>query len=386
MSYCKICGEPDCKKHSILLGKPVSITEFSGSSPPEIFIGKWNYPNVYTGILSPQEHGDTGIMSSHELWHEKKLPITNILNLRNKLIYGRTQSNIKKLQTKFLSVLQEIAMTHSSVSAEFKLKKPISPNKERESRVPLISNAAPLQSARITENTKIQPKVDYLVNDTDVKSVTAMLELEKANIPNSTIIKVLSAGLLGLKKNRTLVPTRWSITAVDDTLSKNKLTKIRYYKQISDFQVFQSDYLGNNYHFLLLPSNWEFEVLEISMKSPSVWQDYESFFPRKKYADSVTGAYYANRLALTEYLERIKKQASCIVFREIRPEYYAPLGVGILRQISRSAFQKPPKKFNTLPEALNEIQAGLRLSLSYFTNKSIILKNLGKQQKLFQYF
>ena len=67
MAYCKICGEENCKKHSFLLGKAITLKEFSGSSPPEIFVGRWNYPNVYTGILSPEESGNMQILSSAEL-------------------------------------------------------------------------------------------------------------------------------------------------------------------------------------------------------------------------------------------------------------------------------------------------------------------------------
>ena len=72
---------------------------------------------------------------------------------------------------------------------------------------------------------------------------------------------------------------------------------------------------------------------------------------RKKYAFEVTGAYYANRLGLAEHLEKIKRQATAIFIREVGPEYYAPLGVGILREITRSAFQNKPEKFNTIEEA-----------------------------------
>ncbi|MDO8460728.1 MAG: hypothetical protein Q7S74_06475 [Nanoarchaeota archaeon] len=416
MAYCKICGKPNCKTHTALLGKAVSIDRFSGSSPPEVFVGRWNYPNVYVGILSPQEHGDTAIMSSPELWHKKRLPIPNILSLRKKLIYARTKSNVKKapLQTKFLSTMQEIAMTHKSISAEYKLQKPITQHLERDSRVPLISQAALIKDVRLEENPTIKPKVEYLVNDTDVKSKTALLELERSGIDTSSMIKLLSAGLLGIKKNRILVPTRWSITAVDDTISKEKLLRIRLYQEIPEISIFTAEYLGNHYEFLLLPDKYSFEVIEIALTSESpcvifglsdarsvprtevrglsntstsegIWHDYESFFPRKKYADSVTGAYYANRLALTEYLERIKRQASCIVFREIRPEYYAPLGVGILRQISRQAFNNKPKTFNTLNEAFEDIQSRIKTSLQKFTSNSIILRDYGKQTRIQQF-
>ncbi len=391
--YCPICHQENCKKHSLSLGKTIKLSQFSGSSPPEIFVGRYNYPNINIGILSPTSHGNTEILSSHELWHSNKLQIPQILKLRNSLIYGRTKGNIKSPQflqndssnsqnKRFFKSMQEIAMTHKSISASFKLKSPISPNPEKEKRVPLISNAASVSQVKLNENAPVKPKIEYLVSDNEVKSKTAILELEKSNIPSSAIMKILSAGLLGLKKNRILVPTRWSITAVDDTLSKEKLKLIKQYQQISDFQVFSSNYLGNYYHFLLIPDTWQFEVIEIALKNFQAWHDHESFFPRRKYADSVTGAYYANRLAVCEYLEKIKRQASCLVFREIHPEYYAPLGVGILRQTSREAFSKSPIKFNALNEALNHIQSQLRIPISNFTEKSILLKNLKSQTKL----
>lgn len=383
---CKICGEESCNKHAFTIGKSAKIETFSGSSPPEVFVGRWNYPNVYAGILSPSEHGDTSILSSPELWHEKKLSIQEILSNRNKLLYGRNQTNIKKLETKFTRIMQEVAMTHKSISAEFKLKKPIQKNHEHDFKVPLISHAAEVKSVELQENPSIKPKVDYLVNDTDIKSKEALLELERANIDTSSMIKLLSVGLLGLKNNRKLVPTRWSITAVDDTLSKEKLKKIKSYKELTHIQVFSSSYLGNHYEFLLLPGKWSFEVIEISLKSGGISQDYESFFPRTAYADEVTGAYYVNRLAVTEYLEKIQRQASCLTLRQISPEYSAPLGVGILRQASREAFTRQPEKPDTLEEAYQIIQERINIPINNYLEKSTLLSTYGKQKKISEFF
>lgn len=390
MRYCRVCGKPNCKEHELSIVNARKIKEFSGSSPPEIFVGKYNYPNVYVGILSPIEHGNTEILSSQEIWHKEKLSIPQILDLRSKLIYGRTQTNIKKVQeemNKFLPVMQEVAMSSQSISTEFKLKKPIESNREHDSHIPIIRNAANIESVRLEENSKVNKKIDYLVNDTDTRASTSILELEKSNIPTSTIIKILSAGLLGKKMTRKLVPTRWSITAVDDNISSEKIKKIKYYQEISDFLLFTSEYIGNHYEFLLMPDKFSFEVIEINLTLPeNSWHDYESFFPRKKYAESVTGAYYANRLALTEYLEKVRKQASCLVFREISSEYTQSMGVGVLRQISRDAFSKQPEKFSTLNEALEKIQSRIKLNISHFADKSIILKNYGKQKRLNSYF
>jgi len=49
------------------------------------------------------------------------------------------------------------------------------------------------------------------------KSVTALNELYKSNVEIDHLQKLLSVGTLGLKTQRKMVPTRWSITATDDT-------------------------------------------------------------------------------------------------------------------------------------------------------------------------
>ena len=72
--------------------------------------------------------------------------------------------------------------------------------------------------------------------------------------------------------------------------------------------------------------------------------------------------------------------------REVRPEYYAPLGVGILRQISREAFSKSPEKFSTIEDALNSIQSRIKSGIAKFTAQSVLLKEFGKQKKLSSFF
>lgn len=389
------CGKP-CK----ILAKikefmPKTKLHFSGSSPPEVFVGRWNYPEVNTGILSPQEYGPTEEMSMPEIWYEKNLSIQQILNYRGQLIYSRFKSRIKDARqsktSKFLATMQEISLASKSVSTEFFLKKPVKIHVLVDEHVPLIGNPAPLKAIRLEENPHVERKVDYLVYDTDNKAASSIKELYKSSIQVSNIIKILSAGMLGLKTQRKLVPTRWSTTCVDDTLSKFLLEKIRFYQEISEILLFYGDYVGNHYEFLLLPDKFSFEVIEAKM-SGSVWnpfsqstvfmQDYENFLGRKNYAENVTGAYYSNRLALVEYLERIKKQASCLVLRECRPDYYAPLGVGILREASRAAFQKKPEKFCSVEEALQASQKRMRLPVSLFKEKSWLLREYRKQTRL----
>jgi hypothetical protein len=387
------CGKP-CKIYSKIKNfLPKTRTHFSGNSPPEVFVGRYNYPNIQAGILSPDGfEEETDSFTLPEIWHEKKFSIEQILTNRSKLVYGKFKTQIKqpKNPNYFLRLMQEIGMCYKPVSTEFFLRKPPARTFEINKYSPVIGNPAPLQYARLEENPKIKQKVDYLVSDTDSKAVNSILELYNSSIEISNINKILSVGLLGLKTQRRLVPTRWSITAVDDTISKNLLEKIRHYPEISEILVFNSEYNGNHYEILLLPDKFSFEVLEAEMKGSlwnnakevSITQDYEFFNGRKTYAYEVTGAYYANRLGLCEYLERIKHQATAIFFREVTPDYYAPLGVGILREITRAAFQKNPEKFSTFQEAFNQMQSRIHIPIKTFISKSILLREFGKQTRL----
>lgn len=386
--FCK----KSCRVYSKLNFGLKKKKHFSGASPPEIFVGRYNYPQVNAGILSPESFENTEEMSLPEIWHEKGFGVEDVLNKRSQLIYGRFKTGIKDVRKggKFLNLMQEISMASKSVSTEFFLKKIPSMKLEINSHSPVIGNPAPLENARLEENPFVKPKVDYLVSDVHCKSVDAINEMHKGGILISNINKVLSAGLLGLKTRRRLVPTRWSITAVDDTISKEMLKKIRYYKEIEEILLFHSEYNGNHYEILLLPDKFSFEVIEAEFSGglwnqtgeTKVWQDYEFFNGRKKYAHDVTGAYYANRLALCEYLEKVKRQATALFFREVRPEYYAPLGVGILRECCRAAFSQSPEKFDSVDEALVRMGERFKGLVEVYQRMSNVLKEYGRQKRL----
>jgi DNA repair protein NreA len=388
------CGGP-CKILARLKEfQPKVSLNFSGSSPPEIFVGKYNYPNVFAGILSPNEFGSTEYLSLPEAWHEQQASIQDILNYRSRMIYSRFIIKTKGQKNKFLEVMQEISLASKAVDASFELKKKPQIKIDLNAHTAMIGNPAPLKRVTIESNPKIEKKVDYLVSDNDVKANQAIHELYHAGINVSNIIKVLSAGMLGMKIQRKLVPTRWAVTATDDSLSKELLEKIRYYQEVSEILLFNANYLGNYYNILLIPGCWGFEVIEASSRgyfgqassSIATWHDYEFYQARKKYASSVTGAYYANRLAVAEFLEKIKRQASCLVMREVREEYWAPCGVGILREVTREAMSKKPEKFSNLDDAFKKAQESFKLPVAVYKNKSVLLKENKEQIKLTKWF
>lgn len=394
--YCKYCkgwhpkfyGEGYCplqNQFKLFKSKDINVS-FSGSSPPDIFIGRYNYPNVFSGILSPVIHDDNADkLSDPEEWFKEKLSSDEILMRRSQLIYSRFVNTVKNPNGKLNEVMQGVSMASKPCDVEFNLKKSPKIRFTADSIVSPLSNVAPLKKAKIIGNIKVARKVDYFVDDNGLKAEVAVKELHKDGFSVSSIIKLLSAGLLGIKYQRKLVPSRWSTTAVDDLISRNLLKKIRDYNWIDDIQVFSDEYLENHYEILLLPKSWSFEVIEAKVGVNNFWQDYEINFDRKNYASDVTGAYYANRLAVTEFLDTIKKQASVVFFREIK-NYEVPLGVGILREVSRNAFKKNGKRFSNLKEAFEDMQSRMKSSIINYINRSKIIEEYKKQSNLRKFF
>ena len=93
------------------------------------------------------------------------------------------------------------------------------------------------------------------------------------------ISKVLSMGMLGRKKNRKLVPTKWSITAADDIVSLYLLNRIKDNAILDNYLVFDFNHLANYYSVIFIPDDvWYFEMIE-SGSIPTaeyIGSDYES--------------------------------------------------------------------------------------------------------------
>ena len=386
-----LCGKPCRILNKFINNAPKLKLHFSGKSAPELFVGRIGYPYINSGILAPSENDNISNFATAEEWSANNFSVENILRLRGQLIYGKSKMNIKA-ESKLKQVTQELALSSKPVSTEFFLKKKPTMEFTPDSIFRPMTNPAPLKKAILEESPKVSKKVDYLTSDYDVKATTALRELYKSNIRIDHLQKLLSVGLLGTKIKRKMVPTRWSITATDDTISKQQLEKIRYYSEIDQITLFSGNFVGNYIEALLLPGYFSFEALEawiegnVYSEKTQITQDYEGFNGRKKYAFEVAGVYYAMRLPLTEHLTKIQRQATVFIFREIRPEYYAPLGVGIVRETTRRTFANQPKYFDTIEDALKDIQTRAILPMEQIREKSWVLKNYGKQKSLAQFF
>ena len=58
------------------------------------------------------------------------------------------------------------------------------------------------------------------------------------------------------------MPTRWSITAVDDILGKDLLKTTKTFPLINEFRVYDWDQLDNRWSVMLTPTSWRYELIE----------------------------------------------------------------------------------------------------------------------------
>ncbi|KPU63148.1 hypothetical protein EP1X_05045 [Thermococcus sp. EP1] len=387
-----LCGRPTCPilerfRVAKSIEEKINRRDIFGSSPPSIFVGEYGYPKVRIGPLVPPIEGNTSHLDSPLKWADKT--IKDILYYRSLLVMGEMKAdvNIRK-SGRLLSEVQELAMSIKPVDSEILLKKKPVLKVLPSEFAPPIGPKAELLDFELTENPKIPKRTDYIVND-ELKAEPAIMRLYNWGFDEYYIIRLLSAGILGL--HRKLVPTRWSITAVQDTIGKKLRKEVLHYELINEFEVYFHEFLGNRYAVILLPESYAFELLEVWLKGslfgsgePEVLHDYEDFRGIKGYAEQTTGAYYAARLSVLETLRKRRRQARILVFREITPRYYAPVGVWQIRVGVKKAMENLIGRFNTLQEALNEVKKFLEHPFNQYLKKSWILK-MEKQRTLDYY-
>lgn len=327
----------------------LSSNEFFGNSPPSIFVGRFGYPQVNVGVLSPvKTMKEAHLLDSPQEWIKLGLKDEEILKLRSKLVNSRFKSRIKSFDHRFMDLSQEIGMAHKPVEVEVELKnKPLSKfNLDRVNNP--LSNNANAKNMRITENPKIKNVVDKTVSDIDLKSTLGLKKLYDKGVNENFLSKILSIGLLGLKKNRKLVPTRWSITATDDTVAKEMLKDVKFSDALDHTRVYFGGAMGNYYLVMFFPGVWSYELFEMGVpfgvnpwsKSGKYYAyDHESFDGRKKYALETAGGYYACKLGIVEKLNELKKQGSVLVLRFVTKEDRFPLGVWVCREATRNSMQ-----------------------------------------------
>lgn len=390
-----LCGQKFCPiLERIKSWKKIieNVKDFTGTSPPSIFVGRALYPRVFVGILSPpmqQEGAD--ILDFPEKWHEQRASIDQILNWRGELVYSRFRSDIKQPKGKLVEVTRELAVSKSPADVEIELKKNPEFRFSFDPHLTPIGNPAPIIKAELTGNVSVEHRVDYLVSDYDIKANGAILDLYSHGLPVSRIQKIFSAGLLGVKIQRKFVPTRWSWTGTHDTIGESLRKQVIDLPELSEFRLFHDEYIGNRFEILVLPGAYQYELIEVKHPKsvwnltgtePAIHSDYENYWGRKTYAANCGGAWYAAKMAVLQYLKDMKRQAAVLILREVLPSYYAPCGVWVIENTVRGALQKGYEKFDSLDESLKRIKERLVIPIQKCVGQSKLLKAYSSQKKI----
>jgi hypothetical protein len=349
-----------------------------GTSPPSLFVGRHGYPKVLVGPMLPPDHRDADAargLDDPRTWITRNIP--EIVGQRSSLV--RTTHAVRVdaahggrdvfSSDRIVRVSQELAIAARPVDAEVRLDRPVQFGDVTVGEfTPPHGPTAQVERAALTENVRVEAKVERKVSDTDARAADAAAELYQSGTDSYQIERILSAGLLGQASRRRLVPTRWAITATDDQLGHHLIDKVVDFQVKGDIRVHFAERLGNRFFVLFWPRSWAFESIEAWMKG-NFWTqgreaatvpesvvetDWEDHRGRKTYAASA-GGYYATRLAVLEHLVERREQATAVVLREITDAYTTPLGVWVVREACKAALAAKPLLFEDLDAATRHV-------------------------------
>ncbi len=368
-----MCGLPRCpvvsRFHAQAAIRPMST--YQGSSP-SVFIGSFGYPEVQGGPLLVNDSDNPPD------WLARNLGMEDIVDIRARTIRGRSALNA------IAGNLQEIALSSRPLDVDVAFEKPVAFSLNFDGTIAPVGFTGSVKTLEIGSNARVERVVDRITSDTDIVANEAVVALKESAIDVYRISGLMTAGLLG--RRRKFVPTRWAITAVDDTLSTSMKKEIARYPPVEEIRLFTAEIFGNRIVCILLPGDWKYEMIEIWGRH-SLWggendvivQDREGM--KKKGYSPISGAYYSARLAVCEYLLQVKRSARVIILRSVSGDYWAPLGTWVIREATRKAMARPPVIGESLTAAVG--QASALLGTDTWVSHSTLIPELRTQRTLF---
>jgi len=365
------------------------------------FIGRFGYPNVNAGIINNdvESSEEAKLHDDPKTWAKNNYDIKSIVTLRTNVVNSRFKADVR-LRNKFLDITKEV--TQASTPADIEV------NLDREPQFDIkffnviqpMGPSARLKKIEITSNPKIHGQVDKVVSDIDFKASDALSQLYDKGFDENFLSRLLSVGNLGVKVQRKLVPTRWSITATDDTLGKHLIEEIQDFPEIN-YSLYYGHYLGNHYFILFFPGVWSYELFEMhanqygsNPNNPEFMQDFEIVFKRKTYAENTVGGYYSVRLAILEKLKELRKRGSALVLRYIDENYNVSLGVWVTREAARkmekiSEFTDKTELLSFTKKFIQDKFVQYKSTLpnpEFFYSSSELLKEIKTQKRLSDFY
>jgi len=350
-----MCGLPHCPITArFLRAKTITpIEEYMGATP-SVFVGSYGYPAIALHPLMTQDHDHPpDWMASHH-------SISDIVGIRAETIRGKHAG-----KERYTLAMQEVALSIKPLDIETRFSKPVSWDVSFGTVITPVGRSGEIARCEVLDNAIVPRIVDKVTSDVDLNATDACQELVQGKTDIYHISQLLSAGLLGREKRRHLVPTRWSITATDDIVAKQLKDTISRYTPINSCQICFAKEYGNAIAMIFIPGAWEYEMVE-AWEAGSLWGGEQEYIisdregKKKQGYSPIAGGYYASRLAALEYLAQIRRCAQVVVVRYTSRDYWAPLGVWVVREVSRKATEQKPYLCDTPDEAVSIVTALLQ--------------------------
>ncbi len=336
-----------------------------------------------------------------------------IVDYRYSLLRGYSKANIVDARkgSKLVETLQDVAMMTRPVDTELVLSRP--PRKIldlREDSQP-FGPIAPLASFDVG-NASADGRIEKAYYDRDLGADPAVFGLYRDGVLVTRIQRAFSLGMFGDGRKRKLVPTRWSITAVDSNLGLRLIGRLKEYPLIDKYRVYKYTYLDNVYVGILTPEHWRFEWVEawfepdllatsfpdVDMNRdvqkssyvsrdgyhPVMLGDWEGYRGRKTYARP-GGCYYSARLAVSEHLDGERRQAGAIMLREIHPGYIMPVGVWNVRESLRGLLKTEYETFDNMDGAMEHVGRIFEIPKRSWIETSALLQKAYFQRKISEF-
>ena len=254
---CIFCQSPlhtyrNCPINYVKAGKKQTQgkQDYTGAAP-NVFVGNYGYPNVNVGILNTEEYADH---DNPLLWSKDGFSIPQIVNLRTSLVNARTPLAVKSpssepprgFSSRFLEVTREVSLAQKETDIEFSLEKKPTFKVQFDEKSAPHGPSVGVKKAELENNPSVNKHMDKASSDTDLLAGDAASHLFTKGIDEHAITKAFSVGNFGRGSRRRLVPTRWSITAVDDTIGKHLEKEIKEYQE-GENSLYVGGYFGNYY-------------------------------------------------------------------------------------------------------------------------------------------
>ena len=317
--------------------------------------------------------------------------MAEVVSFRTGLVRGTTPIRVTDAERPIpiLEELQLLGIAGETVDSEAHFRRPPRGHLSLSDSTPPFGPSAPIETMHLDVR-RVDPHLDRLTSDIHANARVAVEELYHRGVRVSRIQRAFSVGTLGRRGRRRLVPTRWSITAVDDLLSKMNLERVRNLPELSEIHLHRFTALDNRWVIVFLPGSYRYESIEAwypnTLWNPNTSRivmigDHEGYRGRTTYA-SIGGCYYAARLATSEALLNIGRQAGVVVLREVHPGEILPLGVWNVREHVRAALARPPEKVASLAELSERIRESFAIPLPRWLTASALLHDARTQRRL----